>query len=108
MGIRMNMHQYLPKEGTALDDFMGSQLWRKRFEENPTSLDEACRLIADEYRTNLRSLGYQVIDGTQIPIKTQSNTLLYYLLFASKHAKGNEFWQKIQVINPHGQRRLFS
>lgn len=107
MGIRMNMHQYLPREGTALDEFMGSQHWRERFANEPISLDQVRRLIFDEYRDNLRGLGYQVIDGTQIPVRTQSNTLLYYLVFASKHPKGNEFWQKIQVTDPHGQTNLF-
>jgi hypothetical protein len=86
---------------------MGSRLWRKRFEDSPVSLDQVCHLIAEEYRNNLRRLGYQVIDGTQIPVRTQSNTLLYYLVFASKHRRGNEFWQKIQVTDPHGQTKLF-
>lgn len=108
MGIRMNVFQYLPKEGTALDAFMGSQRWRKLFRGSPKSLDQVCKLISDEYRNNLRHLGYQVIDGSQIPIKTHSGALLYYLVFASKHPRGNEFWRKIQVIDAKGQRKLFS
>jgi three-Cys-motif partner protein len=106
MGIRMNMHQYTTKEGNALDNFMGSNRWRKQFQRAPTSLDQACRQITNEYQDNLRGLGYQVVDGSQIPVRTQRNSLLYYLLFASKNPKGSEFWQKIGVINPHGQRKL--
>jgi hypothetical protein len=34
--------------------------------------------------------------------------LLYYLLFASKNPRGNDFWRKIKRIGPHGQRELFS
>jgi hypothetical protein len=48
------------------------------------------------------------VDGDWIPVRTDQNTLLYYLLFASKHRRGNEFWRKIKRIDPHGQRHLFS
>src|SRR6266481_853663 len=55
---------------------------------------------------NLQKLGYLAFDSDRIPIRTDKDALLYYLLFASKHPKGNEFWHKIILINPHGQRRL--
>jgi three-Cys-motif partner protein len=107
MGIRMNFHQYSHRESNALDTFMGSDKWRERFHETLTSFDQACREIANEYLDNLRSLEYQVVDGNQIPVITHQNRLLYYLLFASKSPRGNEFWREIKVINPHGQRGLF-
>jgi three-Cys-motif partner protein len=107
MGIRMNMHQYIAKEDSALDAFIGSSRWREDTEESPASLDRTCQTITKEYRENLKHLGYEILDGSQVPIRTQSNTLLYYLLFASKDPKGNEFWQKIGAIGPHGQRKLF-
>lgn len=107
MGIRMNLHQYTGKETSALNNFLGTNIWQKRFEKTITSFPQACREIADEYLDNLRSLGYQIVDGSQIPVMTNQNSLLYYLLFASKDPKGNEFWKKIGVINPHGQRKLF-
>ncbi len=85
---------------------MDSDRWRQEFKSVPTSIDEVCRKIAKEYNENLRKLRYVVIDGDRIPVRTDKNQLLYYLLFASKDPKGNEFWQKIGLINPHGQRRL--
>jgi len=106
MGIRMNLHQYTKKEGSALDSFMGSDRWRQRFRKAPTSIDHVCREIAAEYRENLGKLGYQVFEGDQIPIKSDQNMLLYYLLFASKHPKGSEFWRKIGEIDARGQRKL--
>lgn len=107
MGIRMNLHQYTAKETNALNGFLGTNRWRERFQKTITSFPQACREIADEYLDNLRSLGYQIVDGSQIPVMTNQNRLLYYILFASKDPKGNEFWKKIGVLNPHGQRRLF-
>jgi len=106
MGVRMNIHQHTKKEGSALSDFIGSNQWREDFKNAPSSIDEVCRKISHEYQQNLRGLGYQVIDGDQIPVRTDKNVLLYYLLFASKHPRGNEFWRKIKLIDPHGQRSL--
>jgi len=106
MGIRMNIHQYTQKEGSALDSFMGSDRWRQRFRKAPASIDQVCREIAAEYRENLQTLGYQVFEGDQVPIRTDRNTLLYYLLFASKHPKGSEFWRKIGEIDARGQRKF--
>jgi len=108
MGIRMNLHQYTKKETNALNGFLGTSRWKGRLDKSITSFAQACSEIADEYLENLRSLGYQIVDGSQIPVMTNQNRLLYYLLFASKDPKGNEFWKKIGVINPHGQRKLFS
>jgi len=107
MGIRMNFHQYHSNENTALDIFVGSSRWKVRYNQQPTSFDQACREIAQEYLDNLRQLGYGVVDESQVPVRTEGNTLLYYLLFASKHPRGNEFWKKIGIIDPSGQRSLF-
>jgi three-Cys-motif partner protein len=108
MGIRMNLHQYTESEESALDVFMGTSKWKQRFHQVPTSFPQACRQIANEYLENLRSLGYQVLDDDQIPVRTTGNSLLYYLIFASKNPKGSEFWKKIGLIDPKGQRKLFS
>jgi three-Cys-motif partner protein len=106
MGIRMNMHQYMEKEDSALDAFVGSSRWRGKLKQAPASLDQVCKAITNEYRDNLREMGYKIVDGSQVPIRTQNNALLYYLLFASKDPKGNEFWEKIGKIDSRGQRKL--
>lgn len=105
MGIRMNIHQYKENERTALNRFMGSSRWQQRYTSDGLSFDAACRAIAQEYLENLRSLGYIALDSW-IPVKTTQNTLLYYLLFASKDARGTDFWKKIKRIGPSGQREL--
>jgi hypothetical protein len=33
---------------------------------------------------------------------------LYHLVFASKHRRGNEFWEKITRRTPGGQLRLMN
>lgn len=106
MGIRMNFHQYSDNERNALNRFIGSARWQERFQRELTSFDQACRAIAQEYLENLRGLGYLAVDSDWIPVKTDRNVLLYYLLFGSKHPRGNEYWRKISLIDHRGQRRL--
>jgi three-Cys-motif partner protein len=107
MGIRMNLHQYTEKDTSALSRYMGSERWKARYQQSLTSFDQVCSEIAKEYLTNLGSLGYRAVDSDWIPVRTDQNVLLYYLLFASKNPKGNEFWHKITRIDLHGQRGLF-
>jgi len=106
MGIRMNLHQYTNTDENALTSFMGSSRWKRQIKHQPVSFNETCRVIAREYMENLEKLGYLAFDSDKIPIKTNHDTLLYYLLFASKHPRGTEFWHKINLIDPHGQRKL--
>ncbi len=40
-------------------------------------------------------------------IRNDSNTVLYHLVFASKHAKGQEIWAGVTRRSPAGQKRLF-
>src|SRR5690348_10965543 len=108
MGIRMNLHQYTDTEINALSRFMGSERWKTRYQQSPTSFDQVCSEIAREYLANLESLGYRSLDSDWIPVRTDQNALIYYLLYASKHPRGNQFWHKITRINLHGQRELFS
>lgn len=85
---------------------MGSDRWKESLKQQQRSFNETCRAIAKEYLENLQELGYLAFDSDRIPIRTDRDALLYYLLFASKNPKGTEFWHKISLINPHGQRKL--
>jgi three-Cys-motif partner protein len=106
MGIRMNLHQYTNTQTNALNRFMGSSRWQERYQSKLTSFDQVCKEIAKEYLENLRTLGYLAVDGDRIPVKTDQNALLYYLLLASKNPRGNDFWRKIKHIDARGQRNL--
>lgn len=103
----MNLHQYTDTETNALSRFMGSERWKTRYQQSTTSFDLVCSEIAKEYLANLESLGYRSLDSDWIPVRTDQNAVIYYLLYASKHPRGNDFWHKITRINLHGQRELF-
>ena len=106
MGIRMNLHQYTKSVDSALDIFMGSNRWQQRFQQGMLSFENTCREIVNEYMENLRDLGYLTFSNEIVPVTTSQNTLLYYLLFASKHPRGNDLWRKIGLIGPQGQRKF--
>jgi three-Cys-motif partner protein len=93
MGIKMNIHQYTPDsdEQSALTKFLGHDKWKRLLPA--TNAGDFFRSVLDLYKENLRTLGFKFI-GREVLISTTMNTPLYLLLYASKHPKGAEFWQK--------------
>jgi three-Cys-motif partner protein len=61
--------------------------------------DDLRRLFRDQYRASLKQEGFIYSD----PISVEH---YYYLLFASRHQTGYDLWQKIQTVDPAGQRTL--
>jgi len=92
MGIKMNIHQYKPDAGerSALTKFLGNDSWKELTRHNPRDF---FRGVLDLYKTQLDNLGFNFV-GRQVLISAQKNTPLYFLLFASKHERGKEFWEK--------------
>lgn len=93
MGIKMNLHQYTPdaNEQSALTKFLGHDRWKKLLPAK--NAGDFFRSVLDLYKENLRSLGYKFI-GREVLVSTTMNTPLYLLLYASKHQRGGEFWEK--------------
>jgi len=58
---------------------------------------ELRKLFAETYRNELMKIGYSHID-------TRPILHYYYLLFASKHKKGLDFWKKACTYSPDGQK----
>jgi three-Cys-motif partner protein len=92
MGIKMNMHQYTPDadEQSALTRFLGNESWKKIPRHNPRDF---FRGVLEIYKKGLGKLGFKFI-GQEVLIMNDQNTPLYLLLYASKHPKGKEFWDK--------------
>lgn len=92
MGIKMNLHQYLPDadEDCALTQFLGDESW-KALKGLPT--DSFFIEFLKKYRRKLADLGFKFSDN-QVLIRNDRNLPLYLLLFASGHPKGQDFWNK--------------
>jgi three-Cys-motif partner protein len=106
MGIRMNLRQYSQSESNALTSFMGNDSWRPDVEEGGTPSLIGHR-ISSRYIDQLRQLGYETVQNREITVRSdQNNLLLYFIVLASRHPRGQDFWRKITQIGPSGQRHL--
>lgn len=94
MGIKMNIHQYTPDaaEQSALTRFLGNDSWKRLPRHNPRDF---FRGVLEIYKDQLHKLGFKrELIGREVLISNDQNTPLYLLLFATKHPKGKEFWEK--------------
>jgi three-Cys-motif partner protein len=104
MGIRMNLRQYSQSEGDALTNFLGNADWREDVEMG-ASPSQIGRRILERYIRQLRGLGYETVQNREVEVRSdQNNLLLYFVLLASRHPRGQDFWRKITQIQPSGQR----
>lgn len=105
MGILMNLHQYSRSDGETLTAFLGNDSWREdvRTGAIPSTIGHH---ILDRYLNQLRTLGYETVDGHEIPVRNEQNLLLYFMVLASRHPRAHDFWSKTIRIGPTGQRKL--
>ena len=81
---------------------LGTDSWQERVRAG-----EPLGLVMREiYAQQFRSLGFRVAEHEEIRA-VANNAPLYDLVFASRSARGLDFWRKAMTIEPSGQRRLF-
>jgi three-Cys-motif partner protein len=106
MAVRMNLRSYSQSETAALTAYLGNNDWRKDIEAGGSPSD-ATRRIQQRYLRQLHALGCGTVKDREIEIRTdQNNLLLYFMVLASRHRLGEEFWRKATQINSSGQRFL--
>lgn len=91
-----------PKE---LDDFFPDSSWQQEYTKAVEKGTPTGRVLLDAYERGLRSLGYEEIKDYVLEVNTK-NVPLYYLIFASKHPLGADFWDKIAMRSEAGQLRM--
>ncbi len=113
MGINREMPKEIENIGeTKIDLFFGGTEWRDIYRSYINKEDIFLhRNLLDLYKQKLQSIGYQEAKSIDEPeneplIVNSQEAPLYRLIFASKHAKGQEFWRKITEKDPRGQKRL--
>ena len=106
MDALRNIGIYTAQAESNLDLVLGAESnWRLRREElNNCNAAEFRRLLATIYIEQLQRLGYCVF-GEKV-MKAQHGPL-YRLVFASKHSRGLEFWDKVTKSERGGQKGLF-
>ena len=106
MGIRLNLPQFTQTEGAALTDWLGNSDWRRDYDAGG-SWSQIARRIVNRYLAQIRDLGYRTVQDREIEVRTdETNLLLYFMVLASRHPRGEDFWRKATQIGPSGQRRL--
>ena len=115
-GLNRVMPQAIQEEGdTLVDGFFGGRDWRAVYQEWLVSrgLDLHWRLL-DLYKSKLQATGYREVKRDDevgdepLMRNAKKNAPLYRLLFASKHALGNQFWHAVTRRDIHGQLRLLN
>lgn len=98
MDIKRNFQRYLKKQGAVLDLFLGGNFRDKL--EDPKD-------VLKIYKNQIQSLGYSTVEYRDIPIANMKNVPMYFLLFASTHSRGLDFWKKITGKDQAGQLEMF-
>lgn len=93
--------------GTAsVDGFFGDRgQWRSVYESALPS--SRTRALLDYYRGQLSQLGYlRDYYPSEVPVTNTRSVPLYHLVFASKHRRGKDFWNKSIQQTEDGMRRM--
>ena len=95
--IKRNFQRCLDTD--YLDTFLGITTWREQVRDP----SDAAKLI-DIFRDRLGAFDYRQEQVRSVPIKNSTNVVMYDLVYATKHPKGNAIWQSIARTTPSGQR----
>lgn len=116
--IKRNLGTWLRSKSTILDDFLGTDKWRKRIDG--LSSDKIFKVLIDVFTEQLKSIGYpeeglrmassdrDIYTGLPtVLVKNTKEVELYVLILASKHSLAQKIWNSVIKIDPKGQRELF-
>ena len=102
--IKRNWEKELPK----LDMFMNGTSYKEPFQaamRRETPDEMPARVLLDSYTGELRGIGYEYIRD-HVLVDNSRHRTLYCLIFASKHERGADFWDKVTQRKQSGQLRM--
>ena len=101
-----NMKRVMRDPPVELDEFFGDKRWRDECRGNLTKgTATAGRVLLDAYEKRLSGLGYVDLQD-YLPVRNTQSVVMYHLVFASKHSRGKDFWNKISQKSSTGQLRM--
>lgn len=116
MAAKRNLDRFLRRSTSPLDHALGTDAWRVPIRQRmldpadpEAQWEQVGRPLVELLRTQLAKLDYQDIRlGSEIiAVRNRQNVPLYYLVFASKHSRGHQFWKEISRYDRRGQGNLF-
>ncbi len=102
--IKRNWEKELPQ----LDKFMNGVGYKGPFLAAMRGLtpgEKSARVLLDAYAHELHQIGYRYVKDN-VMVDNSKHTTLYCLLFASKHERGADFWDKVTQRQASGQFRM--
>lgn len=101
MDGKRNIKYYLKDNNYRIDEFLGSNEWRKRWSNAEKNGVNLVKFLADEFTNKMVSLNYkQDAINNFISIRSEEKNLpLYYLAFYSRNSRGYDFWRKVKKRN---------
>ena len=101
MDGKRNIKYYLKDNNYRIDEFLGSNEWRKRWSNAEKNGVNLVKFLADEFTNKMVSLNYkQDAINNFISIRSEEKNLpLYYLAFYSRNSRGYDFWKKVKKRN---------
>ncbi len=91
-----------------LDEFMNGTAYKEKFQaamRRESESDTPTRVLLDAYADELHNIGYKFVQDN-VSVHNSQNAPLYYLIFASKHERGDDFWRKVTQRNHDGQLKM--
>ena len=86
-------------------DFFPDRSWQQEYEKATAIGKLKGHILLEAYKSGLANLGYKEIRDYVLEKNTRG-VPLYYLIFASKHQRGADFWDKIAGRSAAGQLRM--
>jgi three-Cys-motif partner protein len=116
--IKRNLGTWRKSKNTILDDFLGTDRWRKQIDG--LSSDKIFKILIDVFTEQLKSIGYpeeglkmassdrDIYTGLPtVLVKNTKEVELYVLILASKHSLAQKIWNSVIKIDRKGQKDLF-
>jgi len=100
-----NLKRSIHQPSQRMKKFFPPLDWEKLYFKSCGSDKIHERLLLDKYEEGLKEIGYTYFDDCVLT-RNIRNAPLYYLLFATKDAKGKEFYSKISMRSRTGQSRF--
>jgi len=100
-----NIKRNAAKPPQELIDFFPDSSWQEKYKSARALGKRTGRLLLDAYEGGLRDIGYKYTSDGVLE-RNKTNVPLYHLIFASKHPRGVDFWNKITRRSAAGQWRM--
>jgi three-Cys-motif partner protein len=88
-----------------LIDFFPDRSWQQEYEKAAATGKPQGNILLEAYERGLANLGYKYIRDHVLE-RNNRNVPLYHLIYASKHPRGADFWDKITMRSASGQLRM--